>query len=231
MIKRILITVLIIITLISLDVAGVHYYSKYLVGFEKTYVASHNIFQRTVISEEDLMEIEIPKGYLSGDVLNDKNEIIGKLVKLSYSIPKGSFFYKSSVEDTGKDIDHTLLMNRQVTYDIYTSEAKVNTGSLSRNMYVDLYLTVVDNHKPVSDLILSDARIIGMYDMNEQPIQDFDRNSRAYIISLAVDENDVNYLNKAFVVGEVKVIVSNDTYKTGKRSALNYESEIFEYLR
>lgn len=229
--KRILIIILIIVVTVGFAVSGIHYYSRYLVGFEKAYISSHQIFQRTVINEEDLTEIEIPKGYLNDDVLTDKTQIIGKLVKLSYSIPKGSLFYKGCLEKTGKDIEHTLLMNKQVTYDIYTSEARVNSGSLSRNMYVDLYLTVVENHKPVSDLILSNARIIGMYDINEMPIQDYDHSSKAYIISLAVDENDVNYLNKAFVIGEVKVIVSSDAYKTGIRSSLNYDSEVFEYLK
>ncbi|MDO4199101.1 MAG: SAF domain-containing protein, partial [Erysipelotrichaceae bacterium] len=223
--------IIVSVLIIGLDVAGVHYYSRYLVGFEKVYVASHQLSQRTKISEEDLKEIEVPKGYVSEDVYTDINDILGKYVKLSYSIPKGSLIYRNAVEEDARDIEHSLLMNGQVTYDIYTSEAKVNSGSLSNSMYVDLYLTISSNSKTVSDLLLSDARIIGLFDSNEQAILDYNRDSRVYIISLAVDEKDVPYLNKAFVLGDIKIIVSSDTYKTNKRSSLNTDGLVFEYLQ
>lgn len=231
MAKKIIITLVLIAALIGLDVFAVDYYCRYLIGYETVYVASHQLFQRTLISDEDIEEIKVPKGYLSNDVYQSIEDIKGKYVKLSYSVPKGSLFYKGALEVKPKDEQYTLLLKDQVSYDIYTTEAKVNSGTLSKNMYVDLYLTISNNGKPVSDLLLSDARIIGLYDSNEQQIQDYDQNSRVYIIDLAVDKKDVNYLNKAFVLGEIKVIVSSDTYSTDKTTTLNQESAIFEYLK
>lgn len=231
MAKKLLITILIIGLIVGFDAFAVDYYCRYLIGYEDVYVASHQLFQRTKIADEDIAVIKVPKGYLSGDVLSSKEEIKDKYVKLSYSIPKGSLFYKNTLETRPKDEQYTLLLKDQVSYDIYTTEAKVNTGSLSKNMYVDLYLTIPNNNKPVSDLLLSNARIIGLYDSNEQQIPDFDQTSRVYIISLAVEKKDVNYLNKAFLLGDIKVIVSADTYKTNKTSSLNEESEVFEFLK
>ena len=231
MVKRIILIVAIFLSITLLDFLGIHYYSRYLVGFEKTFVASHQLSQRSRITENDLEEIEIPKGFISSDVLTVKEEILDNYVKLSYSIPKGSFIYKSAIEKDNNDISNTLLFKNQVTYDVLTSEAKINSGSLAKNMYVDLYLTISIGNKPISDLLLSDARIIGLYDINQKPILDFDKESRVYIVSLAVDREDVNYLNMAFALGEIKVVVSDGAYETGKKSRLNTESEIFEYLK
>lgn len=206
-------------------------YRKYSDDYIKTYVASHKISQRTQITENDLKEIEVPKEYLSEDVYKNKDSILGKYVRLSYSIPKGSLFYKTALESDIKDLAFTLLQKGQASYDIYVSEIKVNTGNLNTGMYVDLYLTINTNEKPVSDLLLEYCRIIGLYDINGKQILNYDNDSRVGIVSLAVDRNDVSILNKALAVGEIRMVAGSGTYDTGLRSRLNQESQLFDYLQ
>ena len=230
MVRKIIITTAAILVFVSVNIVAIYFYCRHITGFEKVYVASHQIFQRTFLSEDDIEEIEIPKGYILEGVYTNKEDIIGKYVKLSYSIPKGSMFYKGALETGQKDELYTLLMKDQVSYDLYTTDVKVNSGTLSKNMFVDLYLTISNNGKPVSDLLLKNARIIGLYDNNEQQILDYDQNSKVYIISVAIEKKDVAYLNKASVLGDIRVLVSSDTYSINKRSSLNEQSVIFEYL-
>lgn len=230
MIKKILIVIVSTLLLLVGLLFGVKFYTKYKIGYTKVYVASHQLSQRTKISQDDLMLIEIPKDYLSDDVCIDEEEILDKYVKLSYSIPKGSLIYKGAIESDIKDLANTLLKENEVNYDIYTSDVKINTANINKNMYVDMYLTINSKDKPISDLLLSNARITGLYDTNNKPILDYDNNSRIAIISLAIDKKDVNVLNKALVVGDINCVINTNAYKVNLSTVLNSNSKLFEYL-
>lgn len=230
MIKKILIITISTLLLAVGIFFGIRFYTRYSIGYTKTYVASHHINQRTMISEQDLLEVEVPKDYLKDDVCLNKDDILNKYVRLSCSIPKGSLFYKSCLETDIKDLANTLLKENEVNYDIYTSNVKINTANLAKNMYIDLYLTINSKDKPVSDLLLSNARITGLYDSNNKPILDYDNDTRVAIISIAINADGVNVLNKAQVVGELNCVISNNAYKVNLSSLLNKKSKLFEYL-
>lgn len=230
MIKKILIITISTLLLAVGIFFGIRFYTRYSIGYTKTYVASHHINQRTMISEQDLLEVEVPKDYLKDDVYLNKDDILNKYVRLSCSIPKGSLFYKSCLETDIKDLANTLLKENEVNYDIYTSSVKINTANLAKNMYIDLYLTINSKDKPVSDLLLSNARITGLYESNNKPILDYDNDTRVAIISIAINADDVNVLNKAQVVGELNCVISNNAYKVNLSSLLNKKSKLFEYL-
>lgn len=207
-------------------------YLNYRENYVEVYVASHNIFQRKCIDEKDLELRVIPYQYLSNDIYVEKDEMLGKYVKLSYSIPKGSFIYKTALEDDIKDLSHTLLKDGEVNYDIYTSEVKVNPRSLGLGMYVDLYLTIGNNReKPISGVLIENARITGLYDNQGMAIGDYDNESRISIISIAINKDYVTFLNKALLVGNINVIVNNNTYELDKKCILHEESEVFMYLQ
>lgn len=206
--------------------AYIHYSQNYV----SAYISSHNIAQRTRISQKDITEVKVPREYLSDDVYLELDDILDKYVRLSYSIPKGSLFYKSSLEKDIKDLANTLLMDNQLNYDIYTNEVKINTGNLAQGMYVDMYLTVNNKDRPVSDLLISNCRITGMYDNNGKQIFDYDKDSRISVISVAVEKGDVSYLNKALLVGDISIIASSNAYQSNIRSILNRESEVFMLL-
>ena len=230
MIKKILIIVISTVLLTVGLFFGVKFYTKYTIGYTKTYVASHNINQRSKISEDDLLEVEVPKDYLNNDVYVDINDILDKYVKLSCTIPKGSLIYKTAIESDIKDLANTLLKEDEVNYDVYTKDVRINTANLNKNMHVDLYLTINDKEKPVSDLLLSNARVTGMYDSNFKSIMDYDNDSRVSVISLAISKNDVNILNKALVIGELSCVVDNNTYDNNLSTILNRKSKLLEYI-
>lgn len=230
MIKKILIIVFSTLLLVVGLFFGIKFYTKYTIGYTTTYVASHQISQRSKISEDDLLKVEVPKDYLKDDVYTDINDILDKYVKLSYSIPKGSLFYKSSLEADIKDLANTLLKENEVNYDIYTKDVKINTANISKNMRIDLYLTINDKDKPISDLLLSNARVTGLYDSNNKLIKDYDDESRVSIISLAISKNDVNILNKALVLGQINCVINHDTYNDNLTTILNRKSKLLEYM-
>ena len=94
----------------------------------------------------------------------------------------------------------------------------------------DLYLTISNKDNLISDLLLSNARIIGFYDQNGKEILDYDKQTRVYIVSIAVNKEDVAILNKALVIGEIRAVVGEKTYDTNLRAAQNASSEIYTLL-
>lgn len=230
MIKKSMMIVLPALLLTACLILSFSAYRRYTTAYVKTYVAGHQLAQRSRISFSDLQEVTVPKEFLSEDVYTDKNDIIGKYVKLSYSIPKGSLLYKGALESDIKDLAGTLLFAGQVNYDIFVSEVKVNTGSIAEGMYVDLYLTVNSKEKTLSDLLIADCRITGLYDMSGKKIMDFDRDSRVQIMSIAVSRQDIPLLNKAMISGDVSILLSEQPYLNGVTSSINSDSELLEYL-
>lgn len=207
-------------------------YLTYREDYVDVYVASHNLTQRTKIQSHDLQLKKLPKQYLSEDIYLDREDILDKYVKLSCMIPKGAFFYRGFLQDDIKDLSHTLLRQGEVNYDIYTGEVKVNAGSLNVGMYVDLYLSIGNNHeRPESGLLMENCRITGLFDAQGKMIQSYDNESRAVIISLAILKEDVAYLNKALMVGSVSAIVNSTTYGVNTSSHLLKDSEVFKYLQ
>jgi len=207
-------------------------YLTYREDYVEVYVASHNLVQRTRLSEQDLEKRKLPRQYLSQDICLEKQDILDKYVKLSCMIPKGAFFYKGFLQSDIKDLAHTLLRQGEVNYDIYVNEVKVNAGSLDVGMYVDLYLSVGGSHeKPESGLLIENCRITGLFDGQGRMIQSYDSDSKAVIISLALMKEDVSYLNKAQMVGSISVIVNAATYNLNSSSRLITDSEVFKYLQ
>ena len=230
MIKKILMIVIPSIILSACLYFSISSYIRYRQDYVSVFVASHQISQRTMMKEDDLKEIKVPKQILNDDIYVSWEDIVGRYVRMSHTIPKGSLIYKKALEDDIGDLAYTLLLEGQASYDLYASEVKMNAGSLEDGMYVDIYLTINISGKPVSDLLMKDCRIIGMYDGSGRQILSYDRDSRPYIVSIAIEKDDVSILNNTLKLGEVSVIVGNDTYQTNVRSSLNEDSRVYEYL-
>ncbi|MBQ0035643.1 MAG: hypothetical protein KBT35_01860 [Firmicutes bacterium] len=228
--RRIIVIVISAIVSICILCIGAYFIYDRIFSLTSVYVASHNLSQRSLIKEDDLLEIKIPKLYVREDFYDNKDDIVGKYVKLSYSIPKGSYIYKSAIEDDFVDIAYSLLNKDEVSYDIYCNEVKINPGSLAKNMNLDIYLTIKNKEEVVSDLLISNLRIIGFYDIEGNLIKDYDKGTRVHIVEVAVNKDDVPLLNKAMVLGDIRVVVTSDTYYNNSGTLVNENSKLFTYI-
>lgn len=228
--KKYLLIPLIIILSLGIIYFGSEALAIYRLGLRKVCIAKLSIPQRTKIIEDYLDYIYVPKAYLNEETYVSEYDVVGKYVKLDAYIPKGSLFYKDILEikDDMKDYLHLELQNDEVTYDLFTKDVKVNPAHLLKGMNVDLYLTI--NRKDVdSDLLISGARIIGLYDVNNKEIKNNNDSQTLGTISIAIKKDMVPYLNKAIVIGEVSLLVGNNLYDD-EQMFLNKESKIFEFL-
>lgn len=226
-------TALIIICLmiVLLSMLSAYLYCLNKLELVDVYSAKYNLSMRTLINE-DLLEInKYPKAYLNEEIIVNKEDIINKYVKIDSSIPKGSFFYKSAIEDLidAKDSVNAYLKEGEVAYDVYLKDIKANQAYLSKGVFVDLYLTI-NKDRVLSDLLINNLKIIGLYDINHNEIKQYDEKTILDSICLAVPKEIVSYLNKANVVGELRIVLGENSYQDIK-SKLNENSEIFAYLK
>ena len=206
-------------------------YLNYRENFQRVPVASHHLFQRTKIATEDLEYIDVPSVYLSDEVSVEEEEILGSYVKLGFSLPKGSLIYKGAIEKDIRDLSLTLLKRGEANYDLYAGEVKINTGNLGIGICVDLYLTIRTGEKTISDLLIGQCRIIGLFDSQGHPIRPFDTEAKVSIVSIAVMKGYVSLINKSLAIGSINVLPSDSCYDSDSLSRLNEEAEVLEFLQ
>ena len=213
-----------------LTLAAAYLYCDRRLEMGEVYVARYSLSNRTLISEEEIEKIRVPLAYLGDDVCRNKEDIVGRYVKIDTLIPKGSFFYEGALDDAEdmKDSIAAQLKEGEVSYDIYVNDIRVNQAYLVKGLYVDIYLTI-NKERVLSDLLINNIRIIGLYDVKHSEIRDYDREAILESICLAVPKESVAYLNKARAVGTLSITIGESTYEDVK-SVLNRNAAIFEYL-
>ena len=223
--------IIIVLSVFVLFVGGVLLYCRRELELVKVPVASYSLGKRALVDETTYKLISVPKRYLNSDVVLDSEELNNKCVRIDGFVPKGSFFYKSVLDDIGS-IDDKLtydLRDDEVAFDININDLKVNQAYLKEGMYVDIYLTI-SKDRVLSDLLINNVRIIGLYDLNHKKILDFDNNAVLQNITLALPNDAVSYVNKALAIGTLNAVIGKDCYQD-VGSSLNVESVVFNYLR
>ena len=223
--------IIIVLSVFVLFVGGMLLYCRRELELVKVPVASYSLGKRALVDETTYKLISVPKRYLNSDVVLDSEELNNKCVRIDGFVPKGSFFYKSVLDDIGS-IDDKLtydLREDEVAFDININDLKVNQAYLKEGMYVDIYLTI-SKDRVLSDLLINNVRIIGLYDLNHKKILDFDNNAVLQNITLALPDDAVSYINKALAIGTLNVVIDKDCYQD-VGSSLNVESVVFNYLR
>ncbi len=223
--------IIIVLSVFVLLVGGMLLYCRRELELVKVPVASYSLGKRALVDETTYKLISVPKRYLNSDVVLDSEELNNKCVRIDGFVPKGSFFYKSVLDDIGS-IDDKLtydLRDDEVAFDININDLKVNQAYLKEGMYVDIYLTI-SKDRVLSDLLINNVRIIGLYDLNHKKILDFDNNAVLQNITLALPNDAVSYVNKALAIGTLNAVIGKDCYQD-VGSSLNVESVVFNYLR
>ena len=231
MIKKIILIVAPALCILLCLYFSIHAWLSYKDNYIKVPVASHQLYQRICLKEEDLEEIDVPKAFLSNDVYLSKEDIIGKYVKLSYSLAKGSLIYKGALEEDIRDLSLTLLKQGEASYDLYAGEVKFNAATLAVNTNADIYLSLKTSEKAYSDLLIEDCRVIGLFDSQGKPIRYYDSDSRIGIVSIALGKEHVNILNKALMIGTLSLVSDNGSYDDNKTVRLNEDAEVLDLLR
>ena len=197
--------------------------------FVSVCIAKTDLKNRTCIREDDLKVISIPEDYLNDDTYTDAKDIVGKYVVTDGFIAKGSLFYKDYLETVTEMNDgyFTRLEDGKSSYDLSVKDISCNTASLKEGQYIDLYLTI-NRKEVISDLLISGAKIIGLYDnRNNEITQNSD--TTVSTITIALDKEMIPFLNKALAIGEISISTNANLYDFQK-TEMNLSDEMRNYL-
>jgi Flp pilus assembly protein CpaB len=176
-------------------------------------VANSTLAPRTLISENDIVMVKMPKAYLSSSIVLDPKELIGKYTLISSEIPIGSVFYASLVEtlENAKDYPSLLLHEKQVVYAIDVDLKMTSGNTLQPFQKIDLYVALVHNRLTIVDRLISNVRILSLKDKNGKDLEK--ATDIPKIMLIALDQKLVSLLTKAIELGDIIItpISKDDT--------------------
>ncbi|MEG2751640.1 MAG: SAF domain-containing protein, partial [Anaerorhabdus sp.] len=150
MLKRIIAFLCSITIFIGIDYFLVDYLSTKKINLVSVYVASRDIKPRTIITDQDIREIKIPQAYVLENVINNKNNLIGRITNIEGRIPKDSLFYETNLDKINAipDAAVPLLENNQVAYVLNVNQSNNNFDTFTVGQKIDVYVTINFKNEP-----------------------------------------------------------------------------------
>lgn len=204
--------------------------TKHALQLTTTYIAKEDILPRTCIQEEHLEQIEIPYAYIQNHTFTNKQDIIGKYTDIQGKIPAGSLFYTTMLLDADEvpDIPSALLYEGEAIFTIPLE--KEISQSLVAMQRIDLQLTIQDGETIIQDTILEHARIVRIEDHLGKSIEDIDSTGIPHQLLLAIQQEDLEYLNQCEQVGTFSIIIKQETYDIYLHATKKQDSKILSYI-
>ena len=219
------------LTLAGVDLIGLAVCADRKADLVRAYVAGKDLGPRTLIREEHIEEVDVPRAYLGG-ACTDKKDIVGKYTEIQGMIPAGSPFYASMLYNGTSlpDRPDAQLCQGQVIFTMETDMAA--SGGFSAGQRADLHLTV---ERPgggvLSGPVIEHARIVAIRDHKGLDIDDPKSTGVPYMLSLAIKKEDIDMLNMAEKVGELRVYAGADSYNTDVEAERVKDAPVLEYLK
>ncbi len=211
---------------------GVSLKASQMIDLQTTYIASNDILPRTKISESDLIEIQVPAGFLLDYSVNDKAEIIGKYTDIQGKIPAGSVFYKTMLYDEKNlpDYPTSQLKEGQSAYTLETDLARMG-GLIIPGQRVDIYASITSHDgTTVTGILEENVRVISVKDHRGLDLDDPESTGIPYMAVLAVRSEDLAYLSSAEEAGTIRLFSSSRSYDSSAEARLVQDSPVIACL-
>ena len=205
-------------------------YINHQLDLVDVYVALHTIDARTIIKDDDLSLIQVPKAYLNPEAIIDKTEILGKYTLIQGVIPKGSYFYTGMLESIDIAVDRSTLMLKdlQVVFTLEVDLVLTAGNTLSAGQKVDIYGTIRNSSKTVVDLLISQVRILSIKDKSGNELKPSSKESPKLML-LAIQKDQVVLLTKLLTLGDISLTATPYDDAT-QESLLNPQSTVLKAL-
>ncbi len=171
---------------------------NYALSLTTTYVAAKDLMPRTLIRDEDLIEVRIAKDYVMDHTLKKKEDIVGKYTTIQGLIPAGSPIYERMVEKKTNIKDHpvTMLLDDQADFVMETDVAKL--GSVIAGQRVNIHLTINNRDgNTMTGMLIENARVLIVKDHQGMDVTNEESTGIPYFVELAVNQNDIELLTLA----------------------------------
>ena len=221
------------VLIIVLNYVGLTIRLNDMLDLRTTCIAARDIQPRSLITEKDILEIQVPGAYLLEHTCSDKKDIIGKYTDIQGMIPAGSCFFEEMLYDEKDlpDYPSAQLRAGQAAYTLETDLARMG-GTIMPGQRLDLYV-VLDrkNDTPVSGCLLQNVRLLAVKDHKGLDLTDENSTGIPYLAVLAVSQKDVELLSLAEKTGEIRMFSTDNTYSTAREAELVVSDDVLQLLK
>lgn len=181
-------------------------------------VAVHPLGSRSLIMEEDIQMIRMPKCLTLKNVLLNKDDIIGKYVRPYQSIATNSLFYEELivVEKNMNDAHLFSLNEREVAMTIDVNIKTSYANSILVGHRIDLYFLGKakmndDIHQQaiIHGEIVKNARVIAVKDKDGKSIEE-NTSLESSVVVVALAQEDAHLVAVAKAMGTISPMISYD---------------------
>jgi len=191
--------------------------------------ANQTIQPRTLITEDMISYMEMPRVGLKGGVITTSSLIVGRYSNYNTVIPEGSMFY-SDVVVNARDLPDSAFGNIPDGYTVFNFPVTMTTtygNSMFPNNYINLYFKAIDDDgKIMFGKLISNVKILDVKDSAGRHV--FENTSEARTPSsliFAVPEDMHLVLRKAMYLKEI----SAEIIPVPNTQNLEEEGEVIEY--
>ena len=220
-----------VLLLLVLNYTFFQLYVDAKLALTSTYIAARDLPPRTKIEEGDLIEVKISDGYQLDQTYINKEDIIGKYTDIQGMIPAGSPFYKTMLHDLEElgDQATTQLKPGQTSFTMEIDVAKL--GSIVAGQRVDIHLSIERREEPaITGKLIENARVLSIKDHKGLELDDPDSTGIPYLIELAINASDVEYVTFAEAMGNLRIFPSENAYDTSLEASICIDSNVYQYL-
>lgn len=181
-------------------------------------VAYHPIGSRTVITEDDIQMLRMPRCITLNNVILKKEDVIGKYVRPYQSIATNSLFYEELIVDEEDMNDaHLFSLDKgevamSIDVDMKTSYA----NSILVGHRIDLYFLgkarindEVNQQAIIHGEIVKNARVIAVKDKDGKSIEG-NSTLESSVVVVALTQEDAHLVAVAKALGSISPMISYD---------------------
>lgn len=210
---------------------AIQVYVKHTLNLQTVYVAGHTLSPRTLITEEDIVKVDIPKAYILEDTYTGKENIIGKYTDIQGTIPAGSPFYFSMLHQASSLPDAPTLQLKE-DQAVYTLSCNGINASFESGERVDLFLQVEQRNDTtaISGPLLKNVRILSIQDHKGTDIKNKESTKSANWILCAVNCEDLEVLTYAETLGSIRLYSTSASYAMDTEATRAEDSVALSYV-
>lgn len=167
------------------------------------------------ITDEMVDVTDVPPAMLKGDVIRDKQAVVGKYTSPDSVIPEGSLFYGRAVSEK-EQLPSSIILNYPKGYTLYYMGVNMTTtysNSIYPGNYIDIYLKAslqeknqdgsVINTQVTFGRLLENIKVLAVRDANGKNVfSNVDENSTPAQLIFAVPQEQYLLLKKAEYLGQ-----------------------------
>jgi len=201
--------IMILATIILLNIAVFNIVLQRSLDLVEIPIAKNTIHQRIPLTASDITTKKVPRAYIDEFVIEEIDQIIGKVVSFQTTIYKGMPFYYHALEDGHTTLDAPLLQLKQGqgAVAIAVDLIKSSGNTLLPGQYVDLILTIALKNQPVIvDTMFSSVRVLAVKDRYGLDMSDPKSQKVPHVILLALWQADIRIFYQALQVGKFELV-------------------------